>query len=79
MTIESNTRNRLKPGIYRHYKGKEYLVLDVATHSETEELMVIYQPQYGESGLWVRPLKMFLEQVEVEGKSVPRFEWSRAL
>ncbi len=67
----------LKAGIYRHYKGHEYLVLDVARHSETEELMVVYQPQYGARELWVRPLEMFTELVELNGQQVPRFEWVR--
>ncbi len=51
----------LKAGIYVHYKGNEYEVLDIATHSETEEKMVIYRALYGEFGLWVRPLSMFDE------------------
>lgn len=65
----------IKPGIYRHFKGNEYLVLDTARHSETNEWMVVYQPQYGEKGLWVRPLSMFEESVEVNGQFKPRFEW----
>ena len=63
----------LRPGRYRHYKGPEYLVLGVARHSETEELLVVYRQDYGERGLWVRPLAMFLETVVVEGREVPRF------
>lgn len=59
---------------YRHFKGNEYLVLHLAKHSETLEDLVVYQPLYGEKGIWVRPLPMFLEQVEVEGKVVNRFE-----
>lgn len=59
---------------YRHFKGNEYLVLHVAKHSETLEEMVVYQALYGERGIWVRPLSMFLEQVEVNGKKVNRFE-----
>lgn len=62
-------------GKYRHYKGNEYIVLGVAKHSETLEELVVYQAQYGEKGLWVRPLSMFLEEVEVNGKKVPRFEY----
>lgn len=58
---------------YRHYKGKDYLVLYQAKHSETFEDMVVYQALYGEQGIWVRPLGMFLEQVEVDGKLVDRF------
>ena len=64
---------RPAPGQYRHYKGNDYQVLHVARHSETEELLVVYRPLYGDSGIWVRPLKMFTENVQVEGTSVPRF------
>jgi len=59
---------------YRHFKGNEYLVLYVAKHSETLEDMVVYQALYGERGIWVRPLSMFLEEKEVDGKIVSRFE-----
>jgi hypothetical protein len=59
---------------YRHFKGNEYLVLHLAKHSETEEDMVVYQALYGERGIWVRPLAMFLEQVEINGKLINRFE-----
>ncbi|MDP2079004.1 MAG: DUF1653 domain-containing protein [Sulfuricurvum sp.] len=51
----------LKEGIYVHYKGREYEVIDIATHSETEEKMVVYKALYGERGMWVRPLSMFDE------------------
>ena len=63
------------PGRYRHYKGHEYIVLGVARHSETEEELVVYRPDYGEKGLWVRPKAMFLESVERDGTSVPRFQY----
>jgi hypothetical protein len=63
----------LQPGVYRHYKGPEYRVFGVARHSETEQQVVCYQALYGEYGLWVRPLDMFLESVEVDGEQVPRF------
>lgn len=59
---------------YRHFKGNEYLVLYLAKHSESEEDMVVYQALYGNKGIWVRPLSMFLEQVEINGKLVSRFE-----
>ena len=62
-------------GRYRHYKGKEYTVIGVARHSETKEELVVYRKEYDDHGLWVRPLAMFLESVEVEGKTVPRFEY----
>ena len=65
----------IRPGRYRHYKGKLYQVLETARHSETEELMVVYRCLYGDHSLWVRPLGMFLEDVLVEGRTVPRFEW----
>ena len=64
---------QLQIGKYQHYKGSFYQVEDIAIHSETEEEMVIYRPLYGEGRLWVRPLTMFLEHVEIEGKSQPRF------
>lgn len=64
----------LQPGgKYRHYSGKEYEVIGVARHSETLEELVIYKPLYIDDGLWVRPLKMFEENVEIDGKMVPRF------
>ena len=63
----------LPTGKYRHYKGNDYEVVGVATHSETREPMVVYRPLYGEMGLWVRPLAMFMENVIVDGKEVPRF------
>ena len=59
---------------YKHFKGNEYLVINVAKHSETLENMVVYQALYGERGLWVRPLSMFLGRKEVDGKMVNRFE-----
>ena len=57
----------LEKGLYQHYKGPLYKVLDVVAHSETEEFMVLYQALYGEKGLWVRPLSMFTETVIVAG------------
>lgn len=59
---------------YRHFKGRDYLVLHVAKHSETLEEMVVYQALYGERGIWVRPLEMFLGKKEVDGRLVNRFE-----
>lgn len=59
---------------YRHFKGNEYLVLHVAKHSETLEDMVVYQALYGDKGIWVRPLEMFLDQKEVDGRRINRFE-----
>lgn len=63
----------IKPGRYRHYKGGEYQVIDVATHSETRESLVIYRCLYGNYDLWVRPLAMFQESVLVDGQMQPRF------
>jgi hypothetical protein len=61
-------------GRYVHYKnGKQYTVIDVVRHSETEELMVLYRAEYGEYQLWVRSLNMFSEVVEFDGNRVPRF------
>ncbi|HAX73951.1 MAG TPA: DUF1653 domain-containing protein [Firmicutes bacterium] len=61
-------------GKYRHFKGNEYEVIGIAKHSETLEEMVVYRPLYGEGGLWVRPLSMWNESVERDGKVFKRFE-----
>lgn len=66
---------KLQTGRYRHYKGQEYIVVGVARHSETDEALVVYRPDYGERGLWVRPLEMFLETVAVNGTEMPRFQY----
>lgn len=65
----------MKKGKYRHYKGPLYEVIDIARHSETEEEMVVYRTLYGEFSLWVRPLEMFVEEIECEGRKVKRFEY----
>ena len=65
----------IQPGRYRHYKGNEYTVIDVARHSETLEELVVYRQEYGDHGLWVRPKARFLEMVELDGRMVPRFEY----
>lgn len=65
----------LEKGRYRHYKGLYYEVLDTARHSETEEWLVVYKTLYGDFSTWVRPYEMFVEEVEVEGKRVKRFEF----
>jgi len=67
--------NTLPPGKYQHYKGPMYEVVGVATHSETEEKVVVYRTLYGDFGLWVRPLAMFCEEVVVDDKKVPRFRY----
>ena len=66
---------KLKKGRYRHYKGNEYEVIDLARHSETEEWLVVYRTCYGDRSLWVRPYEMFVGKVEVEGKRVDRFAY----
>ena len=70
--ISNNTT--IQPGRYRHYKGSFYEVIETARHSETDELLVVYRCLYGDHSLWVRPLKMFMEAVQVDGKTVSRFE-----
>jgi hypothetical protein len=60
-------------GKYRHYKGKEYEVTGVGTHTESEEKMVIYKALYAPYETWLRPYDMFFETVEVNGETVPRF------
>ena len=65
----------IRPGRYRHFRGREYRVLCTARHSETLEPMVVYQALYGERGVWVRPAAMWGEQVEREGYSGPRFTY----
>ena len=65
------------PGIYEHYKGRKYLVIGTAAHSETLERLVVYIPLYDSPGprLWVRPRSMFAEIVDVDGKRFPRFRY----
>lgn len=73
-----NEPTTICPGRYRHYKGQEYAVIGVARHSETEEELVVYRQEYGDRSLWVRPLKMFVETVNIDGKDVPRFQFLAA-
>ena len=65
----------LPPGRYRHYKGRDYVVLGIARHSETEEELVVYRLDYGDFSLWVRPKAMFQELVSVDGRPQPRFQY----
>ena len=65
----------LKAGRYRHFKGKEYELIGVATHSETMEPMVVYRALYGEHGLWVRPAYMWTEFVDRDDYHGPRFQY----
>jgi cyclomaltodextrinase / maltogenic alpha-amylase / neopullulanase len=62
-------------GVYEHFKGKRYEVIGVAKHSESLEEFVVYKALYGEGELWIRPLAMFTELVEKDGKKVPRFKY----
>ena len=76
--LSKDQSSKIKTGLYRHYKGKTYYVEGSAKHSETLEDMVIYQamykdPQFGDFAMWIRPLSMFLEAVNVDGYSVQRF------
>ncbi|MCL2620743.1 MAG: DUF1653 domain-containing protein [Defluviitaleaceae bacterium] len=64
----------IEKGTYRHYKGNLYEVINIAIHSETEDLLVIYKPLYGEGGLWARPLEMWDNTIEYNGEKVKRFE-----
>lgn len=65
----------LRKGKYRHFKGNEYELLDIALHSETMEPMVVYRALYGEHGLWVRPAAMWTEFVDRDGYQGPRFQY----
>ncbi|WGO97082.1 DUF1653 domain-containing protein [Saccharophagus degradans] len=71
--------DKITLGKYRHYKGNEYYVEDVARHSEDLSYLVVYRCLYGEFGLWVRPLEMFLEDVTIDGVVQPRFAYQGPL
>jgi len=68
----------VKPGIYRHYKGKDYEVVGIATHTETEQPHVVYRALYGDYTLCIRPLDMFIEQVEKGDYKGRRFQLVKA-
>ncbi|PCH61832.1 MAG: hypothetical protein COC19_04035 [SAR86 cluster bacterium] len=63
----------LSKGKYRHFKGNLYQVIDIARHSENQEEFVVYRALYGEGGLWIRPLSMFVETIERDGVQMKRF------
>lgn len=65
----------IKTGRYQHFKGNYYQVLHLATHSETEETMVVYQPEYGDRAIWVRPLAIFDETIVRDEKTIKRFQY----
>lgn len=65
---------KIKNGVYRHYKGNKYEVIGMATHSETLEEMVIYKALYDDGKVWVRPAAMWNEEITINGKSVKRFQ-----
>ena len=65
----------MKIGIYEHYKGMRYEVIDTLRHSETEELMVLYRALYADEGLWARPYTMFFETIILDGIETPRFQY----
>jgi len=75
-SIKSATENNdIKLGKYKHYKGKEYKVIGIAKHSETLEYLVVYRALYGNQDLWVRPFKIFIEDIKVDGNKIPRFKY----
>ena len=71
----NNETREIRTGRYRHFKGKEYEVVGVASHSETLEPFVVYRALHGEGGLWVRPASMWNETVERDGKTFLRFTY----
>lgn len=74
MAYSNDNREIVVGSIYRHYKGNEYKVLNIARHSENLELMVVYKALKDDGDIWVRPLEMFQEQVEIDGEVIYRFE-----
>lgn len=75
----TDVKLRIQKGVYRHYKGTLYQVVDVVRHSETLDWLVLYHPLYGDqvqqSTLWVRPFAMFVQMLELSDESIPRFAY----
>ena len=69
----------IQTGLYEHYSGKQYHVLGVCRHSETLDILVVYQALYNDYALWVRPLDMFKEFVTKDGQTIPRFKFIRKM
>lgn len=72
-TAIEHSSQEITPGIYQHFKGNQYQVVDIARHSESLDEHVVYKALYGKFGLWVRPLPMFAETIERDGKRIERF------
>ena len=70
-----SAHSEIPSGLYQHYKGPYYRVLGTSRHSESDELLVLYQALYGQKGYWSRPLNMFIEEVETTQGKVPRFAY----
>lgn len=74
--VLSHKARSLKIGTYKHYKGKGYQIIGVAIHSETLAELVVYRALYGKKLIWTRPSDMFLENVLIDGKKIPRFKYT---
>ncbi len=72
--LSEEAKSLVLGSLYEHYKGLRYRLIQVARHSETLEEYVVYQALYGDHGVWIRPLQMFLEEVVIDGKITPRFK-----
>ena len=72
--FSSRAKSLIAGSLYEHYKGNRYKIIAVARHSETLEELVVYQALYGDYGVWVRPLAMFLEEILIDGRLQPRFK-----
>lgn len=72
--LSLKTKSIMVGSVYEHYKGLCYKIIGIARHTETLEELIVYQALYGEGDIWVRPLAMFLENIEINGQSKPRFK-----